>query len=696
MHVGRRLLLLPHAADDVAVWSLRHIGEPSVADVLWIADRAPLPFLATASRKAGTRLGGESRLVVVDTHQGFHPDAFAAAVGTLRDGGDCVLITPPLNEWATYPDPDKKRFAAYPQTIDDMRGLFVQRMLAFFADHPAVAVVDDLAAGAPRLAPHMQVASVELNAEQRDLSARVQRVARGHARRPLVVTADRGRGKSTALGIAAAQLLLEGYPRVTVVAPHKHAVQTLFRHAAQLAGVEQHQVEDLPIGNGVLAFRQPAEWMSGKDDIDGLVIIDEAAAIPVVVLNDVVHRANRLVFASTAHGYEGSGRGFELRFRDLLNRHFTQVHDVRLQHPVRWRDDDALESVLNDLLLLNADTEAMPESGSIEVERIEAEMLLADEHLLRATFGLLVNAHYQTRPSDLRQLLDNPAVHIWLARRDAVVVGVVMAVEEGAIDEAMCEQIMRAQRRPRGHLLPQSLAVHVGLEAFLRLRLLRIQRIAVHPQARRQGVGRQLLDAAKDWAGVKCFDALGCSYGVEADLLAFWQSAGFSAARVGSRIDPAVASPSVFMLRALSEAGMKHTAFAHERFQRDLPWALDGSLQSLDPYVAIALLQSRDCSDLAFDAHDLAELGRIAQGARETSLAEALVWRSIVRLCAQAAACDDLALGVAVILQHWPMPLLQQRFSVTGARELEQRLRRVAADALAMPHSVVDGGSKAP
>src|SRR5690606_42099695 len=51
-----------------------------------------------------------------------------------------------------------------------------------------------------------------------------------------------------------------------------------------------------------------------------LVIVDEAAQLPVALLQHLVlcHPDTPLAFATTTHGYEGTGRGYVLRFSKWL------------------------------------------------------------------------------------------------------------------------------------------------------------------------------------------------------------------------------------------------------------------------------------------------------------------------------------------------------------------------------------------
>ena len=677
---GRRLLLV--AGDQVwgESWVLGQLTDAQAAAGLWIAETAPAAVRSTSVGKVGRCLGAEFPFLVFNAHQGFHPDAFAAAVGTLRGGGDCVVLVPPLDAWPASADPDQSRFACYPRDLDDMRGLFIERLLRIWQVHPAVRTVVPGSELRLRLAAPA-ASGLHLTAEQQDVLAVIEQVALGHARRPLVLTADRGRGKSTVLGVAAARLLAGGFPRVTVVAPRRAAVTTLFKHALTTAGMEDQGVVDTRIGGGMLSFRLPAECMAQDVGGPGLVLVDEAAAIPVAVLNKLLVHNNRLVFASTVHGYEGSGRGFELRFRSQLQQAMPQWRGLRLSTPVRWSEGDPLEALLDASFLLDAELADLDPEQTLAIDRVYPSVLSRDEQLLRSTFGLLINAHYQTRPSDLRQLLDNPDIELWLARSRGAVAGVVLASREGGFDAAMAAQVLSGERRPRGHLLPQSLAVHAGLDAVLQQSTLRIQRIAVHPRLQRRGVGQRLLEAVAGWAAAQRFDLLGCAYGVDPALLAFWRSSGFVAVRLGVRVDPASASHSLFMLRGLSPAGRDLATTGQREFLAALPWSLAASLKDLDSGLAAQLLLGRDCDDMPLSAADRLALGRVAQGMRQVATADALLWRGLLRMAATGAGSpEQLAPLLAWRLQGRSTEEVCRTFSIAGRKALEQRLRAALVD----------------
>jgi tRNA(Met) cytidine acetyltransferase len=673
----RRLVLLPGEPQQTSGSLVAALSGVAGDDVLWVADAAPSPLRATPATRVTRWLGAECRVLVFNACDGLDPDALAAACGTLRGGGDCIVLCPPLDQWPEFADPYRQRLLTYPLQASELRRAFLQRLAACWRGDPDVAVWCRDADIRPRIAPRDDGASLQLTEAQSAGVARVIRVARGHARRPLVLTADRGRGKSTLLGVALARLLLAGFPRITVVAPHAKAVETLLRHGGDQAGITRVGSSELACGEARLFVRSPEQCLADDAPEPGLVIVDEAASLSLGVLRELLDRSNRLVFATTEQGYEGSGRGFALRFERLLRAEMPQFQRMSLEHPIRWSADDPLERLMNDSLLLNADlVEITPGRQPIRIELIGHTRLSRHEDLLRAVFGLLVSAHYQTRPSDLRRLLDDPQWRLWVAFRDQQLLGVLLAANEGGFDPTLQAEILAGLRRPRGHLLPQSLSVHAGLDTALAKRLLRVVRIAVHPDAQRQGLGTELVDFASRWAQQHGVDAIGCAYGLDDDLLAFWSSLGLQPARLGLRIDPASAAHTLFMLKGLSASGQELATEAAQRFRADLPWALGDALSGVPPVTALALLRGRDCADLRLDDCDWRVIQRLAAHARDPATAASVLWRCLVCEGARSAS-SDLAPLLARQVQHWPIDKVCRYFGLSGKAGFLSHLRQV-------------------
>ncbi|MCC7517220.1 MAG: tRNA(Met) cytidine acetyltransferase, partial [Pseudomonadales bacterium] len=124
---------------------------------------------------------------------------------------------------------------------------------------------------------------------------------------------------------------------------------------------------------------------------------------------------------------------------------------------------------------------------------------------------------------------------------------------EGQLDEAIAQEIVAGRRRPRGHLLVQSLAIHLRHEVFLRQRVARVVRIAVHTQYQGRGLGSQLLQAVVDRLRGRGVNAVGSSFSASAEVLHFWQKNGFELLRVGYRRHAASAEPSALVLRVLDD-----------------------------------------------------------------------------------------------------------------------------------------------
>lgn len=487
----------------------------SVHSVVWISTHPSVPH-ALPAKKAHTLLGQETQAIVFDAHSGLDVNALAALVGTLRGGGILYLLTPPLAVWATFPDPDYRRFTPYPYTPEQVTGRFLQRFIRLLREYPAVS-------------PHLTATETALDSQ----AAVVAQIIAATA--PVVLTADRGRGKSAALGMAASQLRRQNQ-RVLLTAPAKATVVSVLKHAA---------ADYLP------TFIAPDDLLQTLPDAD-VLLVDEAAAIPLPLLLQMLKHYPRCVFATTIHGYEGSGRGFVLRFQRTLAAIYPNYHALRLTQPMRWAANDPLETFINHVLLLDTELYQPPFFPCTIYQQLDRDDLIHNESLLRQIFGLLVAAHYQTRPSDLRQLLDAPALSVHVLMAGECVVAVALLSREGGLDAALTAAIQAGKRRPHGHLVPQTLTFHAQLAGAAELVCERVMRIAVHPAYQGQGLGAQLLTQLLAYTAASGADYFSVSYAHTPALQRFWERAGLRVARVGWRKDTASGSHSVVQVQALS------------------------------------------------------------------------------------------------------------------------------------------------
>lgn len=128
-----------------------------------------------------------------------------------------------------------------------------------------------------------------------------------------------------------------------ITAPSIKAVEPVYEHALRILSSGSRLRKDrLESGQGFIQFIAPDELLASLPECD-LLLVDEAAAIPVPMLQQITEQYHRLVFSSTIHGYEGCGRGFTLKFVDWLNTKRPGMSTCHLQQPIRWSDSDPLE-----------------------------------------------------------------------------------------------------------------------------------------------------------------------------------------------------------------------------------------------------------------------------------------------------------------------------------------------------------------
>ncbi len=522
---------------------------------LWLSTRDEPGALRP--RQLRDALGSSADLVVVDLHGGLAVDSLAAAQGFLRRGGRLVLRMDP----APVPDP---RLALWPHGPDAVGTRLDARLRA------------RLGPGATPLAPPLPAPPPGPTPDQDTaVHAIVERLG---SDRPTatVLLAGRGRGKSAALGRALRQRAAG--QRVVLCAPSPAAAREVHRFAG-----------------APLPELRPVELVACAPCWD-VIVVDEAARVPVPRLQQVcrAHPRAHLVFATTTHGYEGTGRGFVLRFLDWLAGQDRPLRRLSLQAPIRWDAADPLEAALDAALLLAARVPSPPVAapGRPVHTLVDRDRLVADPALLAEVFGLLVHAHYRTTPADLHTLLDAPNVAVHLLRWGGRVVGVNLVAAEGGLPAARCAALARGEGRIRGHALADTLITHGGQPAAGRLPMLRSVRIATHPALRGQGLGHQLAADVHRHHQPALFGTL---FGATPALLRFRRAQGYQLVRVGGSRGDRSGEPAAVMVRA-------ETPQAHgivDALRRELARSLPLQLALLDADGSVALSSTTRAALLA-------------------------------------------------------------------------------------------------
>ncbi len=591
------------------------VGEPDTDSLL-----AKLPQASSIGIKSlKHQLGQETDFAIFDAELGFDADALAIVIGMIRAGGCCYLCLPPKAEFLSQPNPAMRPYLNAPLTLNDcLKGFqtylwqsLQDRALWLFPDQTLPDLSDWMAATS------LPKASLPTHDQQQAIDA-IHHLAFGHRKRPLLLTADRGRGKSYTLGLACLRLLAEGKQHITLTAARRAQLESAFQ--AMSAGVEAglypqlSLVEKHPYAKGTASqvvfsmnnqrltvqFQAPDAILTAPTPLaTDVLMIDEAAHLPLPMLQALLQKHPRVLLSTTQQGYEGSGRGFRLKLTAYLNQHFADWKSVTLNQPIRWNPQDPLEITLSQLLGFQAPSDersqaaaktsipsAQPRLSFTAIDPLALLKHSQGQATLFSLFQLLSQAHYQTRPNDLMQLLEVPNQQLWVAKSGEQLIGVLRALTEGELP------LSKAEQRQQGHLFPQLLTKNSHQPQWLGLKTLRIQRLAITPEWQNRGVGRDLLKhfmAAQHATNKPKLDAVTTSFGASPGLVKFWGAAGFVPVHLGIQKDKASGFHSVAMIAPLSLTAQALTAQSH--FARQFAWQLTEGFQQLDAELIYELLR---------------------------------------------------------------------------------------------------------
>jgi tRNA(Met) cytidine acetyltransferase len=696
------------------------------------------------TKKFKSYLGQESDVLLFDAFAGFNPDAFGALAGTVRKGGVLILISPAKANWPRYPDPELNRVCVEPYQFDQIKHHFITRIVSILETCGSVIDVSENSTLTLPTLRQTSPASATIQANHdtgstaqsqwqygcltSDQEAAVQTVInlavpfyrlnnevnnRQRASHAFVLTADRGRGKSTSLAIIASELILQcAAPSdhkinnhdlaadfsIVITCPLADSVNGLIAHFLErmAASGPVIKVSDAVLSGSItLPGRSEVNWHLSFFPPDELgrhlphadcVFIDEAAAIPIPLLSPVFNHYDCCILASTQNGYEGTGRGFEYKLKPSLQQYFKQVNYINLTQPIRWTQSDILEPIVNRLLALDSFIGSglnltAADHNTVNFRCVDRRELAKNVQFTDRIFALLVHAHYRTSPHDLRMMLDSPNIEVWVALLDGQVVAAALIATEGQIRPELAELVAQGRRRPRGHLFPQSLLNHGGYNRAGNYLYGRIVRIAVQPNLQGRGFGRQLIDHIRSSLIDRAYDFICTSFGLTELLLNFWQGNHFKVARLGIKPDASSGELSIMMWQSLSTSSNHFYHDVTSRFESCLivesnylpnrtMWL--GSLMGHEvKHETLKLSENSDRISTALEPQDIIDLTYLTQHYR-------LPDNCLLALYRLSRQTDQTDILTAWFEHGYSRSELYQRYRINGQNSWNEAIRKAA------------------
>ena len=576
-------------------------------------------------------MGTTWQLLILDLTEQLRPNDLGRLVETTAGGGLVLLLTPPIDEWPKTTTEFQKRLITYPYTEKDLRNRFIKRFVRKLHEHEGIWILDlenERVYGKPAKHPDRIVASLRIP-RKRMFSEEIYNLAKTQdqievlrliepmakpveEKQVLVITANRGRGKSAVLGLGIAGIVSQWREigrrrRVIVTAPEPGNVDVLFDflvRGLEALGLEyrEEKVSEsrrIHVDKVSVGYMKPYEVPAKRRD---MTVVDEAAGIPVPLLFRILDCSERAIYSSTIHGYEGAGRGFSVRFLKSLQEHRKiSLKTYQMTEPIRYSPTDPIEKWLYDVLLLDAEPVELTELEKADENIAEKTQYYTPdldywfggegEEELRDFIGIYVLAHYRNRPDDLAILADAPH-HTARALKlpNGKVVAALQLSVEGGLARKLIDASIYEGCRIHGHLIPNVLLRHYYLKRIGRLRGFRIVRIAVHPELMDRGLGSKALKHVCEEAEALKLDWVGSSFGASEQLLHFWIKNGFTPVHISPERNPVSGEYSVIVVKPLSSKAKSLVDRLNALFKVKLAETLSDVYYYLEPEIAYLLL----------------------------------------------------------------------------------------------------------
>ena len=580
-----------------------------------------------------TYLGTTFKALVLDLVNDLKPNDLGRLVGTVEGGGLVILMVPSWKEWDTMMTLFKKTLTI-PQKPEP-RHIFITWVKRKIMEHEGIYVYDADARRVLKAAPYegkeyikrelkipekrifpLEVYSMALTQDQVNVIKLLEElVEKPRKRVAIVITADRGRGKSCATGIGVVGLIHELLKvkhrvRVLVTAPSASNVQSLMELASKTLDKLGYKYKVIKRGGKVIELNGERFSIEYWEPINipkmsaDIVVVDEAAGIHVPLLHSIWLNHKRTIFATTIHGYEGAGRGFSVRFLKRLKEDSnTRLYLYEMEEPIRYARDDPIETWQFKTLLLDAEPAELDERDLEAIKKGEFKYIKPDpewlfskegEETLRQLFGIYVLAHYRNEPDDLGMMADAPhhMVRALVLPSRKVVCSVQLA-EEGPIPDDMIDDLLKGGRIP-GNIIPDRFLKHLRIRDFAKTKGLRIVRIATHPSVQGKGIGSRMLEEIFREALEKGYDWVGSGFGVNEQLLRFWLKNGFLPVHLSPDRHPVSGEYTILVLKPISTKVKEMVEIANREFRWKLLNSLHDTYRDLETEVALMILRRKE------------------------------------------------------------------------------------------------------
>eukprot|EP01117_Protostelium_nocturnum_P018847 TRINITY_DN7970_c0_g1_i2.p1 TRINITY_DN7970_c0_g1~~TRINITY_DN7970_c0_g1_i2.p1 ORF type:complete len:639 (-),score=257.02 TRINITY_DN7970_c0_g1_i2:1066-2742(-) len=477
-------------------------------------------------------LGNTFGMLILQDFEALTPNLLARTVETVEGGGIVVLLLrtmSSLRQLYTMTMDVHERFRT--ESHHDIAGRFNERFLLSLASCDNCIVMDDEMNILP-ISSHMndikaleskkvEKISEELKGIIKDLeevepagsiikAARtaeqakavltfIEAISEKTLRSTVTLTASRGRGKSAALGLAMASAVAFGYSNIFVTSPSPENLKTLFEFVfkgLEVLGFKEHSDYEIvqstnPDFNKAIVrvnffreHRQTIQYIEPQDHQKlgqaELLVIDEAAAIPLPIVKDLF--GPYLVFmSSTINGYEGTGRSLSLKLINQLREQSGKsnsgrsLREIELKEPIRYAPGDPIEKWLNDLLCLDASNvqkipTGFPHPNQCELYYVNRDTLFSyhrtSESFLQRLVALFVASHYKNSPDDLLLMSDAPSHHLFVllgpidpnAKSLPEVLCAVQVCLEGQISRKVVQDSFSRGKAASGDLIPWTIS----------------------------------------------------------------------------------------------------------------------------------------------------------------------------------------------------------------------------------------------